>query len=94
MYQRIKELCDKRGITIAELEREAHIGNGAIKEWETRYPRLDNLAMVAKVLKVSLLTLVKTVDINDVEEKKLKEIEARKKKKEERESNVERTSTL
>ena len=85
MYQRIKELCDKRGITIAELERDAGIGNGAIKEWENRYPRVDNLAMVAKVLKVSISTLVKTVDITEVEEKKRKEREAREKRKKEKE---------
>lgn len=84
MYQKIKELCDKRGITIAELEREAQIGNGAIKSWENCYPRLDNLAMVAKVLKVSISTLVRTVDINDVEEKKRKEREARELKRKEK----------
>lgn len=89
MYQRIKDLCEKRGMSISELEDKAHIGNGVIRAWDTSYPRIDILAVVAKALGVSLSTLVKTIDVDEIEKKR-----EEKRKEKERESNVERTSTL
>ena len=70
MYQRIKELCAKRNMSIAQLEHKAGIGNGVIREWDTSYPRLDILALVAKALGVSLTSLVKTVDVDDIRQRR------------------------
>ena len=55
----MKKLCDEKGITIAQLEREAGLQNGAIGKWRTFNPRITNLQAVAKVLKVKFETLLK-----------------------------------
>ena len=34
LYQRIKKLCDERGITINKLEKEIGGGNAAIQKWK------------------------------------------------------------
>lgn len=54
MLQIIQELCTKRGLTIAELERKAGLGNGTIRRWGESYPSVDKAMRVAKVLNVSV----------------------------------------
>ena len=34
VYERIKRLCAKKGITIAKLESDLGFGNASIKKWE------------------------------------------------------------
>lgn len=58
MYERIKALCEKRGISIYELERSAGIGNGTIGKWRDRMPNLASLEAVAKVLEISVAELM------------------------------------
>lgn len=59
IYENIKELCTKRGISIAQLERQAGLGNGTIGKWREATPGVDKLNSVAKELKVSVKTLMK-----------------------------------
>lgn len=59
IYNNIKELCDERGISISQLEKEAGLGNGTISGWKESMPRIDNLQSVAKVLKVKVEKLLK-----------------------------------
>lgn len=54
MFERIQDLCLKRGITVAELERKANLGNGSIRRWGTAYPSVDKVDRVAKVLHSSI----------------------------------------
>ncbi len=51
---KIKELCKNQGISIAELERKAGIGNGIIARWNKSTPSSDNLKKVADCLGVTL----------------------------------------
>ena len=51
---RVKRLCDINGITIAELERNAGIGNGVIRRWDDRAPASDKLADTAKYFGVTV----------------------------------------
>jgi transcriptional regulator with XRE-family HTH domain len=59
IYDNIKALADKKGISIAEVEKRAQIGNGIIGKWKESNPNVDSLVKVAKVLNVSINTLVK-----------------------------------
>ncbi|MEF9960971.1 MAG: helix-turn-helix transcriptional regulator [Cellulosilyticaceae bacterium] len=55
---RIKELCDHKGITIAALERALDFGNGTIRRWSTTSPSVDKLKMVADYLGVNIDYLI------------------------------------
>lgn len=54
MYQRIRELCSERGITITKLESDLGFGNASIKKWgKTSSPSFDKVAKVAMYFDVS-----------------------------------------
>lgn len=59
IVKKIKFLCSKKKITLAQLERETGIGNGVIARWNTCSPKVDNLLKVAEYFKVSLNYFVK-----------------------------------
>lgn len=50
LYDRIKTLCDKKAMAIAQLERAAGLGNGTVGKWQHASPNLAKLDAVAKVL--------------------------------------------
>lgn len=58
IYEKIQDICKEKGISIAELEREAGLTNGTIGKWRTSSPTIKNLQSVAKVLKVKIQKLV------------------------------------
>ena len=57
----IKARCEEKGITIAELERNAKIGNGVIGRWDKMNPRLSTLFAVASALEIPAEELLKEV---------------------------------
>lgn len=59
IYDNIKAIADKKGLSIAEIEKRAQIGNGIIGKWKESTPNVDSLVKVAKVLGVSINTLTK-----------------------------------
>lgn len=50
LYKKIETLCKKKGISVAALEKEAGLGNGAIGKWKSSVPGVGNLKKVATVL--------------------------------------------
>ena len=58
IFENIQEICNEKGISIAELEREAGLKNGAIGKWRTSSPTIKSLQAVSKVLKVSISRLI------------------------------------
>lgn len=54
LYDKIKEICKAKGISISAVEKEAGLGNGAISKWNNSSPTVDNLQAVANVLKVTM----------------------------------------
>ena len=54
--QNIRDACEKKGITLAELERKLGIGNGVIARWENavRQPPVDRLLAIAEELETTL----------------------------------------
>lgn len=59
IYENVKAIADKKGISIYELEKKAGLGNGTIGKWNDVSPNVENLSKVAKVLNVSINTLIK-----------------------------------
>ena len=59
IYETVKELCDKKGISIAKLEKKAGLGNGTIRGWKNSDPRIDSVKAVADVLNVKVDKLLK-----------------------------------
>lgn len=54
IYDKVKSLCEKQGISIRECELRAGLGNGVIAGWKESSPRLDKIQSVANVLGVPL----------------------------------------
>lgn len=59
LLHKIKDLCVKQGITVAELERQAGLVRGTVCNWERSIPAADKLASVAKVLGTTSEELLK-----------------------------------
>ena len=51
---KIKELCKQRGLTVAEVEKAAGIGNGVIRRWDEKSPTISKLKPVADLLGVTV----------------------------------------
>ena len=54
IYDKIKEICKAKGISVAQVERDAGLSNGAISKWNDASPTVSNLQAVAKVLSCSV----------------------------------------
>lgn len=54
IYEKIKELAEKDGISIASLERKLSIGNGTIRKWNEASPTLESISKVARHFEVSI----------------------------------------
>ena len=54
MYEKIKELCKARKITIADLEQAAGLGTRTIYRWDINAPSFDKVVAVADALGISL----------------------------------------
>lgn len=50
ILDRIKQIADSKGMSIAEVERKSNIGNGIIRRWDKSIPTADKLQNVAKTL--------------------------------------------
>lgn len=54
IYDKVKALCDERGVSIRTLERETGIKNGTIGGWREHQPTLNRLQAVADYFGVPL----------------------------------------
>lgn len=64
VYERIRCLCAKKGITIAKLESDLGFGNASIKKWEKMSsPSIDKVVKVATYFDVSIDYLMGRSDI-------------------------------
>ena len=59
IYENIKELSDKKELSIQRLEVLSGLGNGTIGRWRTMMPHVDKLKSVADVLGVGVDRLIK-----------------------------------
>lgn len=58
IYENVAKRCREKKITIAELERQAGLGNATIAGWKTGYPRIDTIVAVAQVLDCTVGDLI------------------------------------
>lgn len=72
-YQRIRELCAKSKLTIAQLERNCGLSNATIRRWETQAPSAISLGKVADYFGVSVDYLMGRCDLPDFPPKMLTE---------------------
>ena len=54
IYDKIKAMCEERGMSVRQLEVAAGLKNGAISKWNDSSPTIKNLKAVADVLKVKV----------------------------------------
>lgn len=53
LVSRIKNLCDEKKVTFAEVERKIGISNGQIRRWDNVSPKSETLSKVANYFDVS-----------------------------------------
>ena len=58
LVDKIRALCEERGMTIAALERELGFGNGVIARWEKHNPRVSAVKTVADYFGVTVDSLL------------------------------------
>lgn len=58
IFEKIKKLAEKEGISISELESSCNIGNGTISKWNNSSPTVANLKKVADYFGVSIEYLI------------------------------------
>jgi len=54
IYDKIKRICNEKGISVAFVEGKAGLSSGAICKWNESTPSANNLNSVAKVLDVKI----------------------------------------
>jgi len=59
IYENIKEIANRKGLSIRQLEIDAGMSSGSIRKWKNSSPSVDNLVKVSKTLNVSLNRLLK-----------------------------------
>lgn len=58
IYDKIKEICEEKNISVRQVEIEAGLKNGAISKWNESSPTIKSLKSVADVLKVKVDKLI------------------------------------
>lgn len=61
LYDKIKEICNTRGISVRSIEKEAGLSNGTISKWNDASPTVEKLQAVAKVLNVKIEKLLEEI---------------------------------
>ncbi|MGG5341174.1 helix-turn-helix domain-containing protein [Enterococcus sp. AZ192] len=59
LYDQIKKLASKKGISIQKIEADLELSNGIISKWNKAKPTINNLAKVADYLGMTVDDLLK-----------------------------------
>lgn len=54
IYDKVKEICKEKNISISSVEKKAGLGNGAITKWNNSSPTVDKLKAVTDVLEIDM----------------------------------------
>lgn len=77
MFDRVKEISKKRGLSLAQLNEKAGFKQNVIYSWKTKTPSIDKVESVAKVLGVSVDYLLgkteKEEPVNDTRDMEIEE---------------------
>lgn len=52
--ERIKTICNERGLSMYRIEKDCGFGNGSIMKWENSSPKVDNIIKLADYFDVSV----------------------------------------
>lgn len=64
LYERIRQLCESKGITIARLENDCGFANSTVKKWKyTKHPGVDKIKVVAHYFGVTVDYILGLTDI-------------------------------
>lgn len=78
LFERVKELSNKRGISISELEDRIGFGKNSIYKWKKQSPKIETLQKVADYFQVSADFLLGRTDNPNLDNKKMpKEIDVK-----------------
>ena len=58
IYDKIKKICEEKGMSITYVEKKAELGNGLISKWNDSVPSVANLKKVANILEVTVDELI------------------------------------
>ena len=58
MYEKIKEICKKKKITISKLEEDLKFSQGSVCKWGNVSPSVDKVKKVADYLRVDINKLI------------------------------------
>lgn len=58
IYDKIKAICEEKGMSVRQLEMSAGLKNGTIRKWNDSSPTIKSLIAVADVLKVKVDKLI------------------------------------
>lgn len=58
IYDKIKAMCEEKGVSVRQVEAAAGLKNGAISKWNDSSPTIKSLKAVADVLKVKVDKLI------------------------------------
>ena len=78
LFERVKELSNKRGLSISELEDRIGFGKNSIYKWKKQSPKIETLQKVADYFQVSADFLLGRTDNPNLDNKKMpKEIDVK-----------------
>lgn len=64
LYERIRQLCEEKGISIAKLESDCGFANSTIKKWKsTSTPGVDKIKVIARYFGVTVDYILGLTDI-------------------------------
>lgn len=67
LVETLKNLCDKRGISIQKLERELKFGHNTIYKWVQSSPSIDKVQKIAEYFNVTIDYLIYGVTRNPID---------------------------
>ena len=67
MVERIKSLCDSKGMSLTGLENVLNLGTSTIRRWNDKTPAVDKVLKVARYFNVSLDYLMGNTPYIDLE---------------------------
>lgn len=69
LYNKIKQLCEERNITISKLESDLGFGNSSINKWKnSTSPSIDKVISIAKYFDVSIDYLTGTEESSNIDD--------------------------
>ncbi len=62
IYNKVKEICKEKKISVSQVEKISKLGNGSISKWNNSAPNVANLIKVADALGVDISVLTNAED--------------------------------